>query len=304
MTLLSLALLSPAHAAPVKIVGVEAKSSYNERGTAYRPDSVKDGKSTPPWFEGDSGNGVGSWIEVDLGSTHKVTKLQVFAGDWTSLGDWGRANRPNEVEIRWSDGTTDIWSMTDEMTVQTFTPEAPKSTAKIRLKFNSLHSGSAFPDTAISEILVFDDQVGTEMLAAAATASSEYPSDGEAAYVPLQASDGVRDTMWCEGVADGDGVGEWVEFDLGSSVPVKGLKICSGMCASLGIHKKGNAPTKYTAMFSDGSSETFTVKDFPLPQPVTFNSPHTTRTVKLRIDEIRAGSEYNDACVSDVLFRR
>ena len=99
MTLLSLALFAPVHAAPVKIAGVTAKSYYSEGGATYHSDNVKDGKSTPPWFEGDPGNGVGSWIEVDLGGEHRVTKLQVLAGDWTSGGAWQRANRPAEVEV-------------------------------------------------------------------------------------------------------------------------------------------------------------------------------------------------------------
>lgn len=303
MTLVSLALLSTAQAAPVKIVGVEAKSSYVKGSTSYPASSVKDGKSSP-WFEGDPGNGVGSWIEVDLGGDHKVTKIQVFAGDWSTRESWNRANRPAEVEVRWSDGSVDIWKMSDELTVQTFTPSAPKTTSKIRLKFNSLHSGSAFPDTAISEILVFDDQPGSSLYASSATASSEYPADGDGAYHPIFASDGVRDTMWCEGVADGDGVGEWVEFDLGGSTSVKGMKICAGMCSGFDMFKKGNAPTTLTALFADGASQQFTLKELPLPQAVTFDSAHATGTVKLRIDAVRAGSEFNDTCISDVEFLR
>ena len=302
MTLLSLALLT-AHAAPVKIAGVEAKSYYNEGGASYHPDNAKDGK-TSPWYEGDSGNGVGSWIEVDLGGERRVTRVQAFAGDWTNRTRWTQANRPAELEIRWSDGSTDIWALADEWKVQTFAPSSPKTTSKIRFKLNSIHSGTAFPDTAISEILVFDDQPGAQNLAKSAQASSEFPDDGDGSYVALQASDGLRDTMWCEGAADGDGAGEWVEFELRERFPVKGLQICAGMCASLGIHKKGNAPTTMTAEFADGKTQQFTLKDFPLPQKVTFEVPHVTDKVKLKIDKVRAGSEFNDACISDVAFLR
>jgi hypothetical protein len=63
LTLLALA----AEAAPVKIAAVTAKSSYNANGVSYPADAVKDGKAMTPWFEGDPGSGVGSWIEVDLG---------------------------------------------------------------------------------------------------------------------------------------------------------------------------------------------------------------------------------------------
>lgn len=285
----------PMHAALVKIVAVNASSS------ATRPQAVKDGRCAP-WFAGDSDSSESPWIEVDLGREYRVSKVQVFAGDWSSVDAWDRASRPREVEIGWSDGGTERWSMADERTVQTFTPDAARATSTIRLTLRSVHAGRARATAAISEILVFHDQLGPEMLATSAFASSEDPPDADGAYAPLQASDGVRDTMWCEGSPDSDGVGEWVEFELDGSVAVKGLRICSGMCANLRVHEKGSGPVRYTAMFSDGTSESFSVKDFPLPQVVRFRSPHTTRSVRLRIDEIRAGSEFDVACVSDVQF--
>ena len=194
--------------------------------------------------------------------------------------------------------------MNDEWRIQTFTPSSPKSTSSVRLKINSLHNGTAFPDTAISEILVFDDQTGSEAEVKAVNASSEFPSDNDGSYFAFQAADGVRDTMWCEGNKDGDGVGEWVEFDLGSATRVSGMKICAGMCASMDIHKKGNAPTSVTIDFGDGSTQQASLKDFPLPQTVKFSAPHTTSKVKIKIDAVRKGSEYDDACISEVSFTR
>src|SRR5262245_48616610 len=156
MTPLVLLCALPAGAAQVQIASVTAKSSYSQGGTTYSANNVKDKKSKP-WFEGDPGNGVGSWVEVDLGGTKNVTKIGMFAGDWTNGDNWKKANRPKEVEIKWSDGTTAIWSLEDAWKMQVFTPPQPKSTSSIRFKVNTLYNGTAFPDTAISEILVWDD---------------------------------------------------------------------------------------------------------------------------------------------------
>jgi len=302
--LLSLALLTPAHAAPIKIVSVTAESYYSKNGTAYFADGIKDGKTTPPWFEGRPGNGVGAWIQVDLGEPQDVTKITILAGDWSSGGDWQRANRPNELELKFSDGSVERWSLADEWKAQTFSFDKAKTTSTIRFKVNSLHNGTAFPDTAISEIMVFDDKPGSTVQVKAVTASSEFPSDNDGAYFASQAADGIRDTMWCEGDAETDGVGSWVEFDLGGAHTVSSMKICTGMCASNDIHKKGNAPSALTVSFSDGSSQKVTLKDFFLPQMVKFAAPHTASSVKLTIDGVRKGSEYDDACFSEVTFNR
>ena len=124
MLLVALA-LSNADAAPVAIADVTSKSEWSKGGTTYSDNNVKDKKSKP-WFEGDPGSGVGSWITVDLGGTKNVTKIGMFAGDWSSGTSWKQTNRPKEVEIQWSDGTTETWTLTDEMKMQVFTPSAAK----------------------------------------------------------------------------------------------------------------------------------------------------------------------------------
>lgn len=303
MTLLSLVLSTvPATAAPVKIAAVTAKSSYSSGDVSYPADNVKDGKGATPWFEGDSGSGVGSWIEVDLGGTKTVTRLQVLAGDWSSGAGWTRANRPKEVEVKWSDETTTIWTLDDSYQMQTFTLPSPKATAKIRLKVNAIYSGSAFPDTAISEILVFDDSADANATIRQVTASSEFPADAESGYFAVQAADGVRDTFWCEGNKGTDGTGEWLQFTFDAPTRITAALICNGMCSTADVLKKGNAPSRATLTFSDGSTQVVDLKALmPLPQKVAF-TPVTTSSVKLRIDGVRKGTEFDDACLSEVSF--
>jgi len=295
------ALTEVSHGGTVPIVGTSAKSYYSAAGTSYPADKVKDGK-TVPWFEGDPGNGVGSWLEIDFGGEKKITKLAMFAGDWQSGDNWQRANRPKELEIRWSDGTTEIWTLTDEWKVQNYVPKTAKTTSSVRFKVNSLYSGTTFPDTAISEIVAYDDQPGATATVRDVKASSEFPSDADGSYFAVQASDGVRDTFWCEGNKTSDGVGEWVELMFDAPTPVRAVEVCTGMC-TVDAFLRGNAPSKITLQFPDGSTQALDLTMALVPQKYAL-SPVTAASVKVRVDAVRKGSEFNDACLSELTFLR
>lgn len=305
MVLSSLVLWSAvASGAPVKIAAVSVKSSYETADASYPADQVKDGKAATAWVEGDPGSGVGSWIELDLGGLRMVTRLQLLAGDWSSGEAWARANRPKEIEVRWSDDSTAIWTLTDELRMQTFVPPQPVSASRIRLKVNAIYGGTAFPDTVLSEILVFDDGPDPAVPVRSVTASTEFPADAEGGYFAAQAADGVRDTFWCEGNKTSDGSGEWLEFVFDAPTRVSALSVCNGMCATTDVLKKGNAPSRVTLQFSDGTTQAVDLKALmPLPQKVTI-TPVTTSSVKLKIDAVRKGTDFDDACLSEVTFLR
>jgi hypothetical protein len=301
MLLVALA-LSNADAAPVAITDVTSKSEWAKGGTPYYDTNVKDKKSKP-WFEGDSGSGVGSWITVDFGGPHNVTKIGMFAGDWSSGTSWKQTNRPKELEVQWSDGTTETWTLTDEMKMQVFTPSSPKSTSTIRFKVNQIFSGTAFPDTAISEIMVWDDTPDPNPSIRQVNASSEAPADADGSYAAIQAADGITDTFWCEGNKTGDGTGETLEFVFDKSATISSMSICSGMCA-LGVQGKGNVPNRATLTFSDGSTQTVDLTKSIVPQKIAISPPRTASSVKLRIDGVIKGTEFDDACVSEVSFAK
>lgn len=290
-----------ADAAPVTIAGVNAKSSYSVGGTTFSATNVKDKKSKP-WYEGDPGNGIGSWIEVDLGGTKNVTKIGLFAGDWTSKDSWTRGNRPKEVEVKWTDGTTESWTLEDAWKMAVFTPKTPKSTATIRIKVNQVFNGTTFPDTAISEILVWDDAPDANPVINKVVSSTEFPSDADGTYFAHQAADGISDTFWCEGNKASDGVGETLELVFEKATPVSSVNICAGMCA-FGTQQKGNIPTRVTLSFSDGSTQSVDLKVSPLAQTIPL-TPRTTSSVKLKIDTVKKGTEFDDACISEVSFTK
>ncbi len=295
--------LISAQAAPVKISGVNASSYYDEGGVRYPASQVKDGYVATQRFEGDRGNGLGAHITLELGSELTVTKVVMYAGDWKSEKDWQRANRPKELEVKFSDESTEVWTLTDEWKPQVFVPKKPTATSSIRFKINQIYNGSAFPDTAISEIFVIDDKPAAVRVSGA-SASSEFPADNDGAYDASQVHDGVKDTFWCENNKAGDGVGEWIQLDFGGNQRLSGVSVCTGMCvdfANMTAHKKGNVPTALTLQFSDGSTEKLNLKDTFRPQkfPLT---PRNASSVKVMVDAVRKGSDFNDACISEIDF--
>ncbi len=291
---------TPALAAPIKITGAEAKSYWSAPDVSYPPSKVKD-KQRKPWYEGDRGNGMGSWVLVKFDGEQPVTRVVMLAGDWTSATSWKQANRPKEVELKFSDESTETWLLEDEMVPQTFKLPKTTNTSSIRFRVTQIFSGSAFPDTAITEIQVFDDKPG-EHPAKELKASTTFPTDSDASYVPVMAADGVRDTAWCEGNKKTDGVGEWLEVHFEAPQKVSKMNICTGVCQMLGtLHKDTNTPTNLTVSFSDGSSQKVTVADKSMPQKIAL-TPRTAEWARVTIDAVRKGKQYDDACISELSF--
>ena len=295
----SLSAVSVAEAKQVKLASVTASSEYMVDDTLYPVRYIKDGKSATAWFEGEEGTGLGSWVEVGFGGDVRVEKVVLYAGDWTSEATWKRANRPKEMEVMYADGSKTTWSLTNEMVPQVFTPKSPKETSTIRFRITGAYDGTAFTDTGIAELMVFDGQPEDHAVATA-SASSELPPDGDT-YKVGNLSDGLVDTYWCEGSKDGDGVGETLSFEFGRTVTIKTWKLLNGMGGSMALHKQGNVATSATLQFSNGSTKTIALKPFPLVQKVDLGAV-TTNSVKVTFDAVRKGTDYNDMCISEAYF--
>jgi hypothetical protein len=85
--------------------------------------------------------------------------------------------------------------------------------------------------------------------------------------------------------------------------PVRTVQVCTGMC-TFDAFARGNAPSKLSLQFSDGSTQAIEItKMGPVPQDYPLR-PVTTSSVKVRVDAIRKGTEFNDACLSELTFLR
>ena len=292
-----------ASARRLELSEITASSSYpREDGVSYEAQQVGDGKFASSWVEGDQGSGLGSWIEVNFGGEKTVQKAKIWAGLWFSQDYWYRANRPKEVELLFSDGTTQKFSLTDKKEVQELTLQPPPTTSTVRIRVRSIYGGTTWSDTAISEVQFFDAEAGDDIAVRDYSSSTKLPPDADGNYEPSNIADGILDSMWCEGNKGGTGQGEWLEVTFTGEQNVSNLLMINGIGGSIQYWMKGNRAAKATLQFSDGSAEQVVVKNTMLPQTISFPT-HKTRSVRVTFDEVLQGKEFNDLCISEANFR-
>jgi hypothetical protein len=291
-----------AEARPIRAAGVSA-SSYlvSASGEAYEVKHIADGKQETAWIEGEDGSGLGSWVKIDLGASKRITGLQFWNGYWITADFWSRHNRAKEVEVELSDGGKHTFDLKDEMVPETVRFPAPVDTTSVNIRIKSVHRGSTFNDTAFAEIRVLDGAPPDFVRPSTYRSSSFLPTDGDGNYETKNLHDGLADSMWCEGNQEGDGKGEWVEFDFGAERQVSKLRIRNGSAGSFSAFMQTNRAKAATLEFSDGSRSTVAIKPSLMEQVILFSGRQTAR-VKVTFTDVVKGTKYNDLCVSEAVF--
>lgn len=291
-----------ANAARICPVSVSASSSLPEtEGVVYDVANIKDAKASTVWVENEDGSGLGSWVKLELGDTYQVSHITLWNGNWYSWDFWNRHNRAKEIQVEFSDGTTKKFELKDEKIPETITFPAV-ATSSIKIQIKSVYAGTTFPDSCFSEIALYDDKPEPFEMPASTTDSGHLPEDGDGNYLVSNTYDHLIDTMWCENKSN-DGTGAWVEYKFDSPRTISKMTLRNGNAFSMSWWMKANRATSGVLKFSDGSSEQVTIRDVMLPQSITF-SPRTVTSVRFTIDGVKAGSEYNDLCFSELVFSK
>jgi hypothetical protein len=299
-----LCLIGSAVAGMVKPSAVESSSFLvSDKGEAYEAKALSDGKLDSVWLEGADSSGLGSWVKFDLGGTTTVTGIKVWNGYWVSQDFWSRHNRVKDIEVEFSDGTKEEFTLTDAMSAEQIRFKTAKATASIKVKFKSVYRGSTFNDTGFSEIQVLDQSPSKFLIPSTYAPSSTLVSDGDGNYDAVNLHDGIVDSMWCEGNADGDGTGESITFDFGTPTAVSKLQLRNGSAGSFSSFMAANRANGATLTFSDGSSTDIAVKTSLMPQTIMFPSK-TTSQVVMTFTGVVKGSQYNDLCISEATFSK
>lgn len=131
------------------------------------------------------------------------------------------------------------------------------------------------------------------------SASSEYPETEGVSYEAKYASDSKISNVWIEGGA-GSGLGEHVEFNLGAPTTITGFRIWNGNWYSPDFWERHNRIKEIEAIFSDGTKQSFTLKDVMEAETVMFPKAVTTSSLRLKIKSIYSGTTFPETAISEV----
>lgn len=120
----------------------------------YEPANTADGILDSMWCEGNKeGDGASEWLELDLGSSQRVSSLVLRNGNAYSFGYFMKSNRATSASLGFSDGSSESIVVKDGIGEQTIA-FPPHTASKVRLTFTGVKKGSEFNDLCISEAYV------------------------------------------------------------------------------------------------------------------------------------------------------
>lgn len=132
-----------------------------------------------------------------------------------------------------------------------------------------------------------------------ATASSFIPDRMGLKYSPDMTTDNNSDTAWNEG-AEGEGIGEWIDFYSNKKQYVTGINILNGYCKSETLYYENHRPRTIEIRFDNMSVERELDDIYNVYQNIEFAEPVESRSVRIIIKDIYRGVEYDDCCISEI----
>ena len=125
---------------------VTASSYLSEENIKHVPDLIMDGDTTTAWVEGVDGNGEGESITFTFGDLYTVSDIKIWNGYQKSEDLYYKNARPAELELEFSDGSTERISLQDTSSgFQEFALER-HVTSYVKIKIISTYEGSGYCD--------------------------------------------------------------------------------------------------------------------------------------------------------------
>lgn len=165
------------------------------------------------------------------------------------------------------------------------------------------------PNPAYSDDLLTDaDRANLEVIAAAerqtrtAQATTAHASSRlEEKFAPENTRDDRVETVWVEG-ANGPGVGEWIAFTFKPQT-IQYVEIYPGYGKSKDLFFANHRLKRATLIFSDGTRAVIQLFDEMRVQTVALQAPVRASSLRLIIEEVFPGSQYDDTAIAEISWR-
>jgi hypothetical protein len=140
------------------------KSNWNKYEENYHPNYVLDDDPKTAWVEGAAGDGVGETLSIPVShlATARAVRIVVFNGYQKTAGLLSANAAPKQLTVTVLDpgkGESASQQLTLERKLgpQSFDIPVKGPVAEVVLKIDSVHPGSKYKDTCISDVQVFVD---------------------------------------------------------------------------------------------------------------------------------------------------
>jgi hypothetical protein len=126
----------------------------SQQGNSYGPRNAFDGNSNTAWVEGSKGQGIGDFLVLEFDTPRTVREVTIRNGYAKNSDIYGKNSRVKDIEVRFSDGSSQDAGLADDSGAQTITFDRPVRTKWVQIEIRSVYPGWKYSDTAINEVRV------------------------------------------------------------------------------------------------------------------------------------------------------
>jgi hypothetical protein len=186
---------------PVRRRGRVQTSSVLTPEPAYRAAYLFDGRTHFAWVEGDKGDGVGQWLEVEFKEAQDISRLDLWNGYQRSDDHFEKNGRIKRLRVT-LDGASEELEVADDSGMQRLALGKPVKAKTVKLEVLEVYPGSKYKDLVVSE-LRFGNDAGPFTVDNDALERAEKRLREELAGHPLEAVIGRSLSSRCESDAVG-----------------------------------------------------------------------------------------------------
>lgn len=144
----------------VPFINAYASSMLSEGDVDYHPENVLDENKSYTWVEGVTGDGIGEYIELYFWEESTIDMLRIHPGYAQLNGNtytevYEKNNRPQLIELEFSDGTTAQYELSDSNSEQDILFSRPVTTDYVKITILSVYSGTDYQDTCITYVTAY-----------------------------------------------------------------------------------------------------------------------------------------------------
>lgn len=137
------------------ISSITASSVLTDSLSTHYARLICDGNTSTAWTESVDGPGIGEFITIKFNGTYKMTNMRIYAGYQKTAVLYRANNRPKQITLTFSDGSQQVYTLTDQENAQTIKLDQAVDTQSVKITIDSVYKGTKYDDTCISEVELY-----------------------------------------------------------------------------------------------------------------------------------------------------